>query len=736
MAPTRASGTARSLRRAPPRQAKKRPAAAAVSPRPAGLGARPQRVTRSSAAATRPPPSPSLSPSPSPSPSSEHDWSPPILGKSRAAPRLARNSKRGRPPLAALRSQGVTKNRHRRHTPIGAINIDDGNVTHPAAGEPAGQASRSVTADRLAEQSSGARHLPWSELPYMILVDVFSFAAGPLDNTASVRCPPLLSLAMAHGFADLLSTPPSITMFPYRQKVESLSIDVGSIAALTFKGQHLDVSRMVLRCHRLAELDFFHQKDMAPYRQLDDRLRWAYPRPLLDYIAYGDTSELPSESLPELSAENQQRLPLMRAWRWSARMMGPELDLDQIKSIHRSRGFSSLRKITFVNFQPPSLKLKNADDSQIACMDKEHAADFAALIQALPALSHLVFDSCAVANQYLLPLLPPHLENLELINCWDVTADALTDFLASHGHDLRHLTLNHNQSLSLSFLPFLGSCCPKLQTLRINLACYSSHMSYNSSKPLYEELLLPGQVPVWPRSIQVVEIENMRKWTPEAAEMFFASFIDHAPDMPDLRQLSLRAMLDIPWRQRCEIRETWEMRLKRCFARKLTLPRPWKSLADVTLAHEPEVQPRRKTTKRRPSAERSGPSRRSGRISAQESGQSSRASSVVRGLRRLHRGHVSYREPDSDEDMDEGSGGEQEGGDAAMGGIDAGAPSPASNTSLEFVHGLCEVVDLRFDNQKPTEMQFNMDDFLDEDNEMSDEDWDGDVDGDDDRYAW
>lgn len=754
MAPTRASGTARSLRRAPPRQAKERPAAAAASPRPAGLGVRPQRVTRSSTAATRSP----RSPSPSLSLSSEHDWSPPPLGKSRAGPRLARSSKTDRPPLAALRSQGVTKNRHRRHTPVSATNTDDGNVTHPAAGKSAGQVSRPATVDQLVEQGSGARHLPWSELPYMILVDVFTFAAGPLDNTASVRwlaqasatcrsfaepaltalyrSPPLLSLAMAHGLADLLSMPPSVTMFPYRQKVESLSIDVGSIAALTFKGQHLDVSRMVLYCHRLAELDLFHQKDMAPYRQLADRLRWAYPRPLLNYLAYGDTPELPSETLPEISAENQQRFPLVRAWRWSARMMGPELDFDHIKSIHRSRGFSSLRKITFVNFQPPSLRVKNADDSQIACMDREHAADFAALIQALPALSHLVLDSCGVADQYLLPLLPPQLENLELINCWDITADALADFLASRGRYLRHLTLNHNQSLSLSFLPLLGSCCPRLQTLRINLACYASHMNCHSSKPLYEELLLPGQIPVWPRSIQVVEMENMRKWTPEAAEMFFASFIDSAPDMPDLRRLSLRAMLDIPWRQRCEIRETWEMRLKRCFARNSTPPRPWKSLADVILAHEPEEQPRRKATKRRSSAEHSGPSRRSGRISAQASGQSSRASSITRGLRRLHRGHVSYREPDSDEDMDEGSEEEQEGEDAAMEGIDVGAPSPASDASLEFVQGLCEVVDLRFDNQKPTEVQFNMDDFLDDDNEMSDEEWDGDVDGDDDRYAW
>lgn len=750
----RASGTARSLRRAPPRQAKERSAAApATLPRPAALGARPQRVTRSSAAATRPPPSPS--------PSSEHDWPAPPPSKSRAAPpRAARDPKRNRPPLGALRSQGVTKKRHRRRTHVSATTGDDGHVVHLAAVQSGDQASsRPGAAEQLEEQSSGARHLPWSELPYMILVDVFSFAASPLDDPASVRwlaqasttcrsfaepaltalyrSPPLLSLAMAHGFADLLAMPPSATMFNYRQKVESLSVDVGSIAALTFKGRYLDVNRMVLHCPRLSELDFFHQKDMAPYRQLDDRLRWAYPRPLLDYIAHGDTS---SESPSELSAENQARFTPMQAWRWSARMMGPELDLDRIKSIHRSRGFSNLRKITFVNFQRPSLKIKNADDAQITSMDKEHAADFAALIQALPALSHLVLDSCTVANEYLLPLLPTNLESLELINCWDITADALADFLASHGHDIRHLTLNHNQSLSLSFLPLLGSCCPKLETLQINLAYYAHHVSYNDSKPLYEELLLPGQVPVWPRSIRIVEIENMRKWTPEAAEMFFKSFIDCAPDMPDLRRLSLRAMLDIPWRQRSEIREIWEMRLKRCFARKPTPPRPWKSLADVTLAHEPEPEPRRKPVKRRFSAEHSGPSRRSGRLSAQASGPSSRASSVARGLRRLHRGKFSYREPDSDEDMDdlmdEGPGEDQEDESDAMEGNEVGAPSPASDASLEFVQGLCEVVDLRFDNQKPTEMQFNMDDFLDQEDEVSDEDWDGDFDGDDDQYAW
>ena len=40
----------------------------------------------------------------------------------------------------------------------------------------------------------------------------------------------------------------------------------------------------------------------------------------------------------------------------------------------------------------------------------------------------------------------------------------------------------------------------------------------------------------------------------------------------------------------------------------------------------------------------------------------------------------------------------------------------------QFVHGMCDVVDVQIDNQKPRENQFGMDDFLDSSQE-SDSEW-------------
>ncbi|KKY28733.1 hypothetical protein UCDDS831_g00118 [Diplodia seriata] len=54
----------------------------------------------------------------------------------------------------------------------------------------------------------------------------------------------------------------------------------------------------------------------------------------------------------------------------------------------------------------------------------------------------------------------------------------------------------------------------------------------------------------------------------------------------------------------------------------------------------------------------------------------------------------------------------------------------------KFIQGMCEIVDIRIDNLRPREEQFNENDFLD--SEVSgDEDWNGEDNfGVDDRYAW
>src|SRR5688500_13648359 len=135
----------------------------------------------------------------------------------------------------------------------------------------------------------------WASLPYLILVQIFRYAAAPLTEaqhakwltaasggcrafaeaalTALYDAPPLLSRPMAHGLVSLLAKDPSTTLFNYRPKVEELWIDVEQIASKTFKGQPLDLKALVANLPRLKFLQFFHQKDFAPYRSLDGSLR-------------------------------------------------------------------------------------------------------------------------------------------------------------------------------------------------------------------------------------------------------------------------------------------------------------------------------------------------------------------------------------------------------------------------------------------------------------------------------
>ncbi len=69
---------------------------------------------------------------------------------------------------------------------------------------------------------------------------------------------------------------------------------------------------------------------------------------------------------------------------------------------------------------------------------------------------------------------------------------------------------------------------------------------------------------------------------------------------------------------------------------------------------------------------------------------------------------------------------------------DQSAPVPEGQPG-KYIHGMCEVVDIKLDNQKLTEQTWSMNDFLDsESDDPTDDDWEltGDKDINDDQYAW
>ncbi|KAI6708279.1 hypothetical protein JHW43_009192 [Diplocarpon mali] len=639
---------------------------------------------------------------------------------------------------------------------------------------------------------------PWQTLPYHILVQILQYATYPLYEehtfqplpsgkwllniarlcrdfaepafTVLYSSPPLVPMVQAHRLVDLLTADPTLMTFKYRQKVRSLRIDVGQVVAYTLPGSgHLDLHGLVKDLPRLMDLEFHHQTDMPPYRDLDINIKWTYPDLLFQALEYINPAADPMRG--------EKTSPCrLRSWRWSSRMGGKKYSIEKIPEMHLKPSFASLQKVAFVNYQIPCLR-KDEEDLK-------HEAILARALGNLPELKHLVFEASTLMNGKLLPMLPTGLRNLELINCWEIVADDFASFLLSHGRQLRVLTLNHNQSLSLSFLPMLGPGCPNLQVFRMNLTYFNTHATYRDSEPHYDNLLEPDQIPAWPTTLQMIELVQLRKWEPRAAEVFFQSLLDSAGDLPDLRYLTIRSILSISWRDRASFRDRWVGSLKRVFKSVLKAPDPITSLSrpqtspddgsekdsapkiDIGVKGSPRsyratssgilgvssptivqkhitgVPPKGQKSTAPPEGEPSPPPRRSTRSAgraqmkgkyAESSGSETEAGDGVESV--VPRAGIRPGRLERELEILKDTAGK----DSLLFEISSSEDEEKRNASgkgkkREVIQGMCEKVEIRIDNLRPTENQVTEADFLDEE-KSGDDDWNGDddaVDG----YAW
>ncbi|KAK1986029.1 hypothetical protein LZ30DRAFT_328204 [Colletotrichum cereale] len=537
--------------------------------------------------------------------------------------------------------------------------------------------------------------------------------------TVLYKCPPIRDEIKAYGLVELLERSPSLTAVNYRAKIEALHIDVRLIALQGLTSP----LRLMQNLPRLSEVLLVHGYDQAPYRLLKESIKWTYPPEL--FQAFGVSPNAEAE------AGDKTAITRLRTWQWSSRLMDKnwEASLTRLKEIHQMPSFASLRKVKFVNYQMPSIRRDKDPGSnpELQAEDERSVALLADSISALENLEDLVFESSTIVGPSLFSLLPAKLKRLELTNCAEVIADDFSLFLVTKGHQLESLVLHHNRSLNLGFLTVLSSACPHLKELRMNLQYFSLLEAIDDTLPSYDMLLLPEQVPSWPTSLQLVHLENLRHWSSDAAVAFLQSFIDSARDLPKLRHVSIKAMLDISWRSRSEFRRSWQERFEKVFLRQSPDPKP-----HSTLRKPPPVEtlsPLR-VTKRRPKKSIAGPSRRSNRVLSHASGTSSRASSTSRGLRGQRRKPQSYVEPDSDEfDSDGIDGAAQDSNDDNADQNRQGATIDAPTSHGAFIQGMCTVIDINIDNQKPREHQYSMDDFLNDERDFeSDGDWDGDMD--------
>ncbi|KAI1305459.1 hypothetical protein F5Y03DRAFT_152392 [Xylaria venustula] len=601
--------------------------------------------------------------------------------------------------------------------------------------------------------------IPFHTLPYHVLLIVFGFVSAPIRNPASriddyteavntllsaartckytaepalavlYKCPPFHRAynkspqASFIQFLQTLALDPSQTLIRYRPKVQILRLDVDALLIRKINGHQLQLKQVLKHLPRLAYLELYHPADDPPYRDLDSHLRWKLSKDdLLDGLGPPLLDGTPSDG-------DKTETNLLKSWRWNARLVPADLSLDHLPEVHSLPAFRNMRKLAFVNYQLPSTthfsaRARQTQEAQNS--DMQAIAQLAISISALPNLQHLVIESSTLASGSLLERLPKTLTHLELVNCWEITSEDLSKFLMSHGKSLTQLTLKHCQSLSLGFLPVLGTSCPNLTHLEVDLSYFRHHESYADNKPEYATLLEEDDVPTWPPSIQSIEIINMRNWTREAAEMFFGSLMKNAGAMPSLRRLEFKVILNIEWRQRQEMRRSLADRMTKVFKRKSTPPKELKSLRQY---NELKIQESKQSQVSR------SPARRSSRITSQSStfvtnnGDDLRSGSresgqavPVRGSLRLSRSRVGT---DDDSSEDELAMGHSTGVRRRKNRI---RPEKNAGSQVdEFIHGLCNVVDIQVDNQRPAERQYDMDDFLDTPEE-SDPDWNSDED--------
>ncbi|KAI9699401.1 MAG: hypothetical protein M1836_003012 [Candelina mexicana] len=576
----------------------------------------------------------------------------------------------------------------------------------------------------------GTGRIPkWHTLPYHILLQVFSYAIYPLCDTdfrslpslpwvvnaslvckaftepaltALYRCPPLLPSDRPHALLKLLNTSSGQLSLDYTRKIKSLKIEVSQTLAYSSPGLgHLDLGQLIRRTPQLQQLELFHLADQPPYRNTNKVTeRWKY-----------------QDSIFAALVETDIRL---RSWRWNTRMNRPKDNPGSMQQLHKSIQFQSIQRLALVNYHARKRRAVLPEEAT----EEEKVA---LALSVLPNLRSLICESSTVVNNIFLRALPRQLVYLSFINCSSLSSETFRSFLATHGASIKKLTLNHNQSLSLSFLPELNLFCPNLEVLTMDLTCFKS---LNGTNPGNEIPLLPGEVPAWPPTIQKIELIQFRIPSAETAEMFFNSLIDAASCLIQLRTLILKVILKLGWRDRASFRKKWIGKLREVFLRDRNSDDTQSHGNPKGLCQESCHEQMNTNSEDSDSDAPILPKRRSTRLANSEhdifslptvEGSTARQAQLIRRARQENVGiHSTINERESSIESE----------------IDGSARRNCFPDVENGRQGMCEVVDIRIDNLRPAEEQFNENDFLD--SEVSgDEDWDGDdVLPGEERYAW
>ncbi|KAJ5676084.1 hypothetical protein N7462_008981 [Penicillium macrosclerotiorum] len=594
------------------------------------------------------------------------------ISHSTAAPKLARSSRRSRP---------TTRSQPRRPT-------TSTQKSHKGLGQPLKKRTRIDAGEELFLNSGVIP--PWPTLPYHILLDIFVRASYPLVNeqlmtrTKSVKW--LVDIALlCRGFLEpaltaLYHSPPLIPVAKSHDLLKLLSMPQETLALIyssKVKELHVD-AETVLFYKSGPQLGYFDFPQMIEKTPQVQTVRLYHKD---DFIIGVPSFNIPQSkwTYPEslFSAIDWTGIAL-RSWDWNGRFLNTLDLLPFMLEKHQRASFQTLKH----------LRLVHVDDYQRDDTSTLEAT-LAASIQELPQLESLELIECTLISKTIFLQLPPNLRSLSLSNCERVFTESLTDFLRTCGGNLQELSLSHNRHLTMSFITNLADYCPKLEKFKMDISIHD-WSSYNNTKPHFQALLSRTEIPTWPETLQEIELIQLKRIDAPTAEMVFMSLIDAAPRLRYLRRLTLSVILEIAWRERATLRERWIHQFEATFLRRSAPPDPnFRSL-------------RKRPLKSISHTTDSG-------VFADESSRPGSAGSDLLTPSKRHSVRLAQHKE-----------------------------SPAlalPRQSEPSFYGMCDIVNVRIDNQRPTETQLNENDFLDEE-ASGDEDWDGDDWEPADRHAW
>ena len=531
---------------------------------------------------------------------------------------------------------------------------------------------------------------PWQTLPYHVLLDIFLRASYPLldegrsDRNDSVKwlvnvallcrsfqepalaallhCPPLLPANKAHALLNLLSQPSDSLSMNYSSKIKKLHIEVEPV--LLYKRPtlgFLDLATLIEKTPQVHTVRLYHKDDYAVGIP-----PWHITQSRWMY---------PNALFSALNASGV----LLRSWDWNSRFLETDVLLGFMAFHHQRPAFRGLRE----------LKLLHLNDSQLDEFSDEGGGCLVDAIKSLPEIQRLEFLESSMVSGQVLTNLPHTIRSLTLRNCDRMWSTDLTAFLTSHGANLQELSLSHNRHLSMSFIQYLGQSCPNLEIFKMDLSMHDASI-YHDVEPHFEKLLSRTETPTWPVKLQEIELIQLRKWDDATAEVFFTSLVNAAPDLRDLRKLGISAILKIGWRDRASFRERWISRLEKVFLRRSLPPNP-----NLRSIRKRQLKPSNLVAANFAAAETLGDESRPGTANSGPSTPTKRQST-----RLAQQSSV-------------------EAEDSRANSLRGTSPSDVAKTQ-----GMCDIVSIRIDNQRPAEMQYNENDFLDD--ELSgDEDWNG-----------